>query len=122
MARDYAGSEVAPQIRYLLGCAYKEAGQLERAETTLKQLEVDAPDTTWAEMASSVCRFIAQERSTRAAVAARIDALRSQSTAQRAFQAGERRDVRDARLPVPHRPGSVSDTEDPRRAGDLERP
>jgi hypothetical protein len=125
LAGRYAGSATAPEIRYWLGCAYRDTGRLEQAETTLRQLQQDAPGNPWSAMASEICRQIARARQSDATVEERIRGLQADSRAQRVFWGSEDgTDARDARLPVPHRPSDAAPAPegDPRRGSVLDKP
>jgi hypothetical protein len=125
LAQQYAGCEVAPEIRYRLGCAYHEAGLMSQAETTLHQLEQDVPGTPWAQWASDLCRQIARDRSSEDRVAERIRILKDESKAQRAFIGNANpEDIRNAALPAPCRPetGPAAPGDDPRSCNTLEKP
>jgi hypothetical protein len=119
----FSGTPTAPEIRYRLGCAYRNLGRTDDAVRTLSSVEKEAAGSPWADMAVESRRLIERERASTSAVSVRIKELEASGRAQRAFWDNETNDARDSRLPVPHRPETGAAAEpDPRRGTALEKP
>jgi hypothetical protein len=123
IAATFSGTPIGPEIRYRLGCAYRNLGRIDDALRTLSQVEQEAPGSSWDELAAEARRQIAREQESRNAVAERIRTLESSGRAQQAFWNPDGTDARDSRLPVPRRPDTAAGTEpDPRLGTALEKP
>jgi hypothetical protein len=83
MASRYGGTDAGLQIRYTLGLAQRDAGQLESAERTLRQIERDAPGSEWGRLATEAVRGVAEARASEAATSKRLKELEALSREQR---------------------------------------